>query len=1224
MGFFTSGGWSNVGTTGLSKKDTLLDSLIQKRGGIENLKRVKQGQIDYLSQYDTTRATFDDLSGKGTDSDSGYFTTDEGVAFGGRAPTILDAPEHSAYAGESSVRQYQKEHYAKLWGVPVEAVTDEHIYAMGRQADEKFNALALEGQGTYDKDLGIVERSDYEGMEPQSYLPETDVTYNPEDTKLEGTTRDRVNLTNPFTGTNLYHAMNTPEFNTRWFENTPEQNQIRAQYETEHGSHYGDFKVPYLHSNVYQAEDGTFSVYSSDGAIHEKGLTETEVEDWRREIEKNPNPLIADNWSTERAAQVLKTGYTGLVGNIERATAGMPRTLDATAEYSRGQLFKAENENFSGAQAAAQKAGKTPEDFQAFMDDMRKVATQEVVTEEQIADFKKYSLNPTLAPEGYKDSADFKLVNMWNTRILDRNLKDLLSLMEYEEEAKKLDRRGQHVSKAQSKRIADDPYDGGMFDSILFDIANRKKEFVETFLESTPHMAVAMIPYAGVPTLATLKQDDMEMAYIENYGKAPSSEQVAWMWGTSLIASRLEKLSGEVLVGKSKAVNETLDLIYNKLAAKSPLLAKAMAIPARIGLSATTESGSEMGTQYFEHIGAQDVNKNLSAPTAFEMKEAGMAGMVGGGSIATPTSIGQELLNTKKKRLNKIQQKLDIPETIDETSAVSQEDIQEELNDLDSQIEDTLDSSTGIPQKERAAARKELLARKKELRESTKTTQVTNPDAPSPKYRKQLVTVAMQLTEEIEAKEAKKAEKKALQKAKQKKAFKGTTAEYTEVLDKLNTTEELSIDQHQELLDALSDSASGYIKEWTALDGSNPEAVEQAKQKATEAIKEVKAQKAKFDAREDVNTTQEDLKNTERKNEYVYSLGKTETTDVDDINAYLTSNSETLTSAEISILEAKKDAIATKQNLDVMSKNLESVKQDVLGNENAPDVSKDFISFEKHRRNVESGKNRLGAISKLKKFATHMQEKAKLLKQAYARVAGSDRTEVVTLGNSTWTIHTNSGEFVDYVGQEAAYGQRIVDLVDNIAETKLSNPEASIDTSKHQRDVNELLTQKISKLEDTAPKDTTKVGESEQTKSVEGEAKDVNEILKSKQTQKKHASEPKKVDKENQVDPNDLLKSTTKEIPAKDNKGAGTESDTKQDPNDLLQSTSTVETKEVKSTEETQAQGDLFGDSTNEVKDAFAKAGVLTKLGTVYAEGSLSLDQWKTAAKKLGVLPDGC
>ena len=99
-----------------------------------------------------------------------------------------------------------------------------------------------------------------------------------------------------------------------------------------------------------------------------------------------------------------------------------------------------------------------------------------------------------------------------------------------------------------------------------------------------------------------------------------------------------------------------------------------------------------------------------------------------------------------------------------------------------------------------------------------------------------------------------------------------------------------------------------------------------------------------------------------------------------------------------------------------------------------------------------------------------------------------------------------------------------------------------------------------------------------------------------------------------------MLKSTTKEIPAKDNKGAGTESDTKS----KTVNTSTTEAKEVKSTEETQTQKDLFGDSTNEVKDAFANAGVLTKLGTVYAEGSLSLDQWKTAAKKLGVLPDGC
>ena len=65
-----------------------------------------------------TSATFDDMAGKGTDSDSGYLTTDEGVAFGARANDI-DSAEHSKYKAEATLRPHQKKHYAKLWNIPV-------------------------------------------------------------------------------------------------------------------------------------------------------------------------------------------------------------------------------------------------------------------------------------------------------------------------------------------------------------------------------------------------------------------------------------------------------------------------------------------------------------------------------------------------------------------------------------------------------------------------------------------------------------------------------------------------------------------------------------------------------------------------------------------------------------------------------------------------------------------------------------------------------------------------------------------------------------------------------------------------------------------------------------------------------------------------------------------------------------------------------------------------
>ena len=165
-----------------------------------------------------------------------------------------------------------------MWNIPVEDIEDEHVFAMGKKADEVFNQLATEGQGVYDAEMGVVERSDYEGMEPQWYLPKVDVNYDPDSERRANATRVKADLYNPETGTDLYSAMNTPEFNTRWFWDNPKQNAIREAYEAKHGNKYTDFARPegIVTQKMLNINDTTILRHARDDDYDSRDLTQTD------------------------------------------------------------------------------------------------------------------------------------------------------------------------------------------------------------------------------------------------------------------------------------------------------------------------------------------------------------------------------------------------------------------------------------------------------------------------------------------------------------------------------------------------------------------------------------------------------------------------------------------------------------------------------------------------------------------------------------------------------------------------------------------------------------------------------------------------------------------------------------------------------------------------------------------------------------------------------------
>ena len=207
-----------------------------------------QGDISFFEKDRANNIIFGDIYGKGTDADSAYVDSDTGVNTGIRSASGMDTWEHSLYRNEQTARPAQIAHYSRLFGVPEEQVTNEMIFAMGRRADEQFRKIATEGQGTLDPESGTMSNrpgKQFEGFEDQMFFPEGQVTYDPMSKRYRDEKRVRVDsLINPATGKGVYAAMNTPEFNTKWFKDSPKQNAVRKAYEAKHGVAYDNFIAP--------------------------------------------------------------------------------------------------------------------------------------------------------------------------------------------------------------------------------------------------------------------------------------------------------------------------------------------------------------------------------------------------------------------------------------------------------------------------------------------------------------------------------------------------------------------------------------------------------------------------------------------------------------------------------------------------------------------------------------------------------------------------------------------------------------------------------------------------------------------------------------------------------------------------------------------------------------------------------------------------------------------
>lgn len=278
-----------LGKAADSKRD-IFSNAVRNRIVEIDPNRGYQGIQDKLNATGPTDLSFahNSMFAKDQDADSARGMNPQGEQTKIRALGI-DTWEHDFYGRNRTLRDNQVKHYAKLFDVDPSEVTADQIFAMGRRADNKFRNLLTEGQrGQFDPEsetYSAIPGKQFEGFEESLWFPEgfrenasygANVTYDPLSRKYKTDTRTKVDsFINPNTGIDLYKAMNTPEFNTRWFENTVEQNAIRSAYEAEHGTAYNTFKAPSAgdHEVMGYTQYGKPRIMLDGEVVSEKSIT---------------------------------------------------------------------------------------------------------------------------------------------------------------------------------------------------------------------------------------------------------------------------------------------------------------------------------------------------------------------------------------------------------------------------------------------------------------------------------------------------------------------------------------------------------------------------------------------------------------------------------------------------------------------------------------------------------------------------------------------------------------------------------------------------------------------------------------------------------------------------------------------------------------------------------------------------------------------------------------
>ena len=688
------------------KREELANKANQKKA------RISQGTVPFLNEWATTSATFDDMAGKGTDADSGYLTTSEGAKFGARANDI-DTPEHSSYRKEAKLRQYQKDHYAKLWGIDPSQVNSAMVYEMGKKADESFNSLATEGQGKYNAEMGVVERSPegmeakydaegnlIDGMEAQWYLPKTDVTYDSDSKRWADSKRIKSTLTNPETGVDLYAAMNTPEFNTRWFDDNSKQNAIREAYEAKHGNKYEEFKGldavpdvvsermkkvaikadaaramgtkmredqnPNIPAEVVAAgrdsrvslitNNNSFAVYfpEREGKVgfYKDALTLKEAQWYKKEIEANPDAVAEVN-SWANVGNELKSGGVSVSEGFKRALDDGPLTrLEGVDQWN--QLVGTHTNWWQSPQNRhLRQLGHTGEQSSD-------VNPSDIISKEDQANHRFIEAKQALGGELTEEELLFTQQNKYaylssvDKRVVERVARDQASLSTEQEAASKVNRR----EAGFEKRVAEEIYDDSGWDYLVYSLQNRKMSAAHSLVESAAFMGQLMVPYVGMATAIATAQENNKREYTKLNGKVPEGADAVLLNSLSVIQSMVEKLGLKAITGKLPGLTKWV----SEIGIKNPLLANIVKPIVAVGAPATIEGISGLTSTVAETVAKHGIQEDgsLVTPTGFEASEAFVNEAMAGASISTPITAGRAVIQNDVVQ-NKVIKKL-LPE----------------------------------------------------------------------------------------------------------------------------------------------------------------------------------------------------------------------------------------------------------------------------------------------------------------------------------------------------------------------------------------------------------------------------------------------------------------------------------------------------------------------------------------------------------------------------------
>ena len=345
-------------------KRTLFEDAVYSKQLAITPDRDYQGLQNKLNANDSTELSFkhNSLFNKNADADSIMGQNAKGEDVGIRA-LGLDTWEHSSYKGDKNkIRASQRKHYARLFNVPENEVTVDQIHAMGRRADNRFRNLLTEGQGEYDQSSGTFSNmpgKQFEGFEDQLWAPESfrdnaqysgEVTYDPLSRKYKTDKRTKVNsFINPETGVDLYKAMNTPEFNTRWFENTVEQNAIRSAYEPKYGTAYDTFTAPTAsrdHEVMGYTQHGRAAFGLNGEVVSEKAITLQMDGKWVNV----PTIWKGEKYSDDEVAQMLinnEVSPTSEHSTEQEAIDAAKKRSDEITVTPLPQVFKEKKSKFT-------------------------------------------------------------------------------------------------------------------------------------------------------------------------------------------------------------------------------------------------------------------------------------------------------------------------------------------------------------------------------------------------------------------------------------------------------------------------------------------------------------------------------------------------------------------------------------------------------------------------------------------------------------------------------------------------------------------------------------------------------------------------------------------------------------------------------------------------------------------------------------------------------------